>query len=222
MKDFETEDTFGVDDPPRQRHQERVTIEGETEAQAELFDALAKAQGELTDAFKGAEHTTFGKYAELQDYTAVIRPVFSKHGLSYVQLPVCGPDDIHRIYLETIVAKGSARIRTVSSAPVPTPNRGTNELQVRGIAISYERRYALAAVTGMATTDNQGEVSNETVPFSEFQIKQLDAAASQGVEAFKELRLSMWADIKDAWAGNPQQTEKWKHMALEADQNAAA
>ena len=59
-----------------------------TDSIAELAKALAKAQGEIENASKNAANPHFkSKYADLAEVLNTVRPVFSSHGLSVLQMP---------------------------------------------------------------------------------------------------------------------------------------
>ena len=59
----------------------------------EIAEALAAAQGEIQNPGKSAENPFFKSwYADLAEVLSVVRPAFSKHGLSVVQMPYSSDD----------------------------------------------------------------------------------------------------------------------------------
>src|SRR5678815_6159988 len=55
---------------------------------AELFAAMAKAQGEITDAEKDSTNPFFkSKYADLASVRSACVPALAKHGLCVIQFP---------------------------------------------------------------------------------------------------------------------------------------
>ena len=59
-----------------------------SESIAALAKALAAFQGEVRDPSKGSDNPFFkSKYVSLDGLVAAVRPVLSRHGLSYLQFP---------------------------------------------------------------------------------------------------------------------------------------
>ncbi len=114
----------------------------------ELATALAKAQGQLENASKASVNPHFkSKYADLAEVINTIRPVFAEHGLSVMQ---CPSFDAGIVSVETVLMHSSGEfIASTVSAPV-----SKQDAQGVGSAITYCRRYALAAVAGIAQEDD--------------------------------------------------------------------
>lgn len=119
-----------------------------TDSIAELAKALAKAQGEIENASKNAANPHFkSKYADLAEVLNTVRPVFSSHGLSVLQMPSF---DGGIASVETLLMHTSGEwISNTCSAPV-----SKNDAQGVGSAITYLRRYSLAAFAGIAQEDD--------------------------------------------------------------------
>lgn len=119
-----------------------------TDSIAELAKALAKAQGEIENASKNAANPHFkSKYADLAEVLNTVRPVFSSHGLSVLQMPSF---DGGIASVETMLMHTSGEwISNTCSAPV-----SKNDAQGVGSAITYLRRYSLAAFAGIAQEDD--------------------------------------------------------------------
>lgn len=121
-----------------------------------LAAALAAAQGEMEDARKDSLNPHFqSKYADLSAVRKVLRPVLAKHGLAVVQLPQTTD---RGVVLETRLLHSSGEwiegefLLTVQG----------NSMQNVVSAITYARRASLAAVTGVAPTeeDDDGEAAS--------------------------------------------------------------
>lgn len=119
-----------------------------TDSIAELAKALAKAQGEIENASKNAANPRFeSKYADLAEVLNTVRPVFSSHGLSVLQMPSF---DGGIASVETLLMHTSGEwISNTCSAPV-----SKNDAQGVGSAITYLRRYSLAAFACIAQEDD--------------------------------------------------------------------
>ena len=108
----------------------------------ELATALAAAQGEIMPAPKDAANSYFkSKYASLPAIREAIREVFARHGLSVVQMPEVQDGQL-RLRTLLLHASGQSLDCGVLSADVDLSNP-----QKIGSAITYFRRYALAAIS---------------------------------------------------------------------------
>lgn len=125
----------------------------QSEAINELAAALAKAQGEITGALKDSSNPFFkSKYADLASCWDACRKQLSANGLSVIQT--------------TDVLDGTVVVRTVLAhasgqwisgiLPVKAKDDGP---QAQGSGITYARRYALAAIVGLAQIDDDAEAA---------------------------------------------------------------
>ena len=119
-----------------------------SESIAAISQAIAKAQGEVENASKNAKNPHFkSKYADLAELLNTVRPVFSIHGLAIVQMPSF---DGGIASVETMISHSSGEwISSICSAPV-----SKQDAQGVGSAITYLRRYSLAAMCGIAQEDD--------------------------------------------------------------------
>lgn len=120
---------------------------------AALAAALAKAQGEVENAHKDAKNPHFrSSYATLAEILNTVRPVLAKHGLSVVQMPGFAEGVVT---VDTMLMHASGEwIRSTVGAPAQKADP-----QGVGSAITYLRRYSLAAVCGIAQEDDDGEAA---------------------------------------------------------------
>lgn len=134
-----------------------TTFHGDTAA---LFAALAKAQGEMGGAKKGAKNPFFkSRYADLASVLEAIVPAMNAHGLALLQLP--GFDgETGRPTLTTIIChEGGGRIESVAAIPA-----AKLDPQGYGSAISYLRRYAAQAALAVPAVDDDGEQAMRRQP----------------------------------------------------------
>jgi hypothetical protein len=126
----------------------------------ELATALAEAQGEFPVIGK-AQTAKLGsysyRYADLSDLLSAVRPVLAKHGLAVSQPLQSGA----ALILETILLHKSGQ--WLSSAYQVERH---DKPQEQGSAITYARRYALAALLGIAAEedDDDGKAAQEAKP----------------------------------------------------------
>lgn len=120
----------------------------------ELAAALAKAQGKLRGALKDSDNPFFkSRYADLASVWEDCRAALSENGLSVIQFP---ESDDASLYVVTTLAHSSGQ--WMRSRLRLTPK--DNSPQATGSAITYGRRYALAAAVGVAQVDDDGNAAS--------------------------------------------------------------
>jgi hypothetical protein len=127
----------------------------------ELASALAKAQAAIKPASKDSVNPHFkSRYADLASIWEACRTALTSQGLSVVQLPEQGPD-LDTISLTTVLLHESGQyISGTISAPL-----ARRDAQGIGSALTYLRRYALAAMVGIvADEDDDGSSAVQPAP----------------------------------------------------------
>lgn len=121
----------------------------------ELAAALAVAQGEIKGAIKDAENPYFkSSYADLASVWDACRSALSKNGLAVVQTTTdC---EFGKIRLVTRLIHKSGQ--WIKSALLLKPMK--DDPQALGSAITYGRRYSLAAMVGVAPEDDDGNAAS--------------------------------------------------------------
>ena len=123
--------------------------------------ALAAAQGEMSNVRASAQNPHFGSsYVKLDALRDAVLPVFSRHGIAVVQR-VSGEGGAV-VCVSTVLLWGDV-VFECGAAEVPVSGR--NVSQAMGSATTYLRRYQLAAVAGVAATDDDdGNASADDGP----------------------------------------------------------
>lgn len=124
-----------------------------------LASALAAFQAELPRLGKGntADAGTYKyKYADLADVSMAVLPLLGKHGLSFSAKPTL--DASGKFVLEYALRHSSGE-SDGGSYPLPT-----GRPQEVGSAITYARRYALSAMTGIAPDGDDDGATAPDVP----------------------------------------------------------
>jgi hypothetical protein len=114
-----------------------------------LIMALAKAQGQIKAAPKDSDNPFFkSKYADLASVWDACREPLAKNGLAVIQRP--NPTDGATVSLTTILAHESGEwIRgTLVMRPVKADPQGI------GSCLTYARRYALSAMVGICSEED--------------------------------------------------------------------
>lgn len=145
-------------------------------ANAELFAALAKAQGEIENASKSSTNPHFrSKYADLAEVLNTVRPSLTKNGLSLIQST--GFDGA-MVNVTTILAHAAGGYISCVASCVPAKS----DAQGIGSATTYLRRYSAAAVTGIAQEDDDGQsAAHDRKPEPKAAAKPLDGQPLDGV-----------------------------------------
>jgi hypothetical protein len=134
-----------------------------SESIKELATALAIVQGQLTFAKKDSKNPFFkSNYADLESVWDACRELLSANGLAIMQFP--GEYLDGNMSLNTIITHKSGEwISQEMSVPVSKP-----DAQGAGSALTYMRRYALAAVVGVVQADDDGNsASNKATSVAE-------------------------------------------------------
>lgn len=151
-----------------------------SESIKELATALAKAQGEFSGAAKDSINPHFrSRYADLESVVSAIKPVLTKHGLSFIQV---SHDTQSSAAIETLIMHSSGEWISAGVVSVPVSK---NDAQGYGSAMTYARRYSLSAAFGIAPEDDDGNAASkaprqEPVPAKNFdaEIAKLKACGS--------------------------------------------
>jgi hypothetical protein len=160
----------------------------------EIATALALAQGELAGAKKDVSNPFFkSKYADLASIVEALKACFPKHGLSYVQTIVTTE---HGAGVQTLLMHSSGQF--IAGDPFCLPVNKA-DAQGFGSCVTYARRYDLAAMTGVAPEDDDGNAAAKAKPFPSAAIP----ANVEGIELANETRRA-----------NP---EEWKWIEEQAD-----
>ena len=118
---------------------------------AALAAALSKAQSAMTGAKKDSVNPHFkSRYADLASIWDACREPLTKNGLSVIQMP--GKDETG-YYLETVLAHSSGEFVSCKLHINPVKD----DPQGLGSSITYARKYALAAIAGIAPDDSDDD-----------------------------------------------------------------
>jgi len=186
-------------------------IVNKSESIAAISAAIAKAQNEVENASKNANNPHFkSKYADLAELLNTVRPVFSSHGLAVLQMPSF---DGGVASVETMISHLSGEwISSVCSAPVTK-----QDAQGVGSAITYLRRYSLAAMCGISQEDDDANsaVGHAKKPVKEDSMPIVDDAEYTALVALLQPSIT---SIKFALSNGDYSTAKESWGELTEDQ----
>jgi len=193
----------------------------------ELALALSKAQAGITGALKDSANPFFkSKYADLASCWDACRRQLTDNGLSVIQTTdlIIQTTDLTDglVVVRTTLAHSSGQW-IAGVLPVKAKDDGP---QAQGSGITYARRYALAAIVGLAQIDDdaeaaQGRVDHFNPPQVKVDTKKVNACAKLVIDAVDaenaQLVRELFAEAKDAspefasavWARLPTSIKNW-------------
>ena len=141
---------------------------------SKLFEALALAQGAMSNAKKDSANPYFNSsYSTLASVLDAIREPFAKNGLAILQpIGEIGVDG--RITVTTILSHKSGQFcQSTIKMPIVGKNNRLTPQDV-GSAITYARRYSLSALVGIsqADDDDDGNKASSAIEINKGQQRQ--------------------------------------------------
>ena len=133
---------------------------------SESIKNLASAQVKVQKEIEDMAHDSKGYGYNYTSYDALVkylRPLLTKHGISFVQMPVGSNSEIG---VETLYMHTSGEwVRSGMMTPI-ADSKGMNIYQSVGSAITYFRRYSLSAFVGIASDEDNDikSISNDAKP----------------------------------------------------------
>lgn len=166
----------------------------------EIATALAIAQGEIENAVKNSNNPHFrSKYADLAEILNTVRPVFAKHGIAVVQSPS---------YADGIVSVTTTMMHKSGQYMTDTCYAPATKLDPQGVgsAITYLRRYSLAAFAGIAQEDDDGNAASQRPAPAAPSMQSMESAADKlrackSLDELKKVYGSLSPDIRQALNG---------------------
>lgn len=160
-----------------------------------LSAALAAAQAEMTNPIKEALNPHFkSRYADLPAIVDAVRGPLTKHGIAFIQVTRM---DANVLMVETVLAHAESGEWISSESPVielPATQ------QAIGSALTYQKRYQLAAMCGVAG-DSPDDDGNEASKKAVISTKMSRAESSDYLAALKEeLLLIQTLEDLDRWS----------------------
>ena len=188
----------------------------------ELSAALAKAQGQIQGAKKDSTNPHFkSDYADLASVWDACRQALSGNGLSVAQ---SAENSEHGYGVTTLLMHSSGQwLRgTLYLKPMKDDPQGA------GSALTYARRYALAAMVGVAPDDDDGNAASEkpsskpvsvaTTPPKGYAdwVADLEAVADEGTESLQKAWKASDVTFRDYLTKT--NSKAWESIKLKAAQ----
>jgi len=122
-----------------------------------LYGALARAQSQISVPTKSALNPAFkSRYVDLSSVLAAVLPAWNAAGLALSQWPSVS-DDGSVVELTTLITHASGEWLESS---IKMPVGGKKDAHAIGSAVTYARRYALAAISGLMQDDDDGNLAS--------------------------------------------------------------
>ena len=129
-----------------------------------LAEALSLFLGEVQDAHRNQKAHNYN-YADLSQILDICRPLLCKYKLSVAQLPVECSGELVKLQTKLMHISGQW-LESEIALPVDF-GRGMSKAQSIGSVITYARRYALAAMLGIAQTDDDAAPPSQPIKVPE-------------------------------------------------------
>lgn len=145
-----------------------------------IAPALLAAQKQMTFAAKDSTNPHFNKkYAGLPQVIDAIKGPLNDNGITFIQTPsIPAIDDVRLVLVTRLLHESGEWIEDTAICPMPK-----QDPQGLGSAMTYLRRYSLAAICGLYQDDDDGEAAKfDVTPH----MKEIKACASM-------------ANLKDLW-----------------------
>lgn len=129
-----------------------------SESLAKIGPALIKIAAEIENPTKKSQNPHFkSKYADLAEIINVSRQICASHGVVVMQSPGMAHD---LCTVDTLLVHESGEwVRGQAASPLQK-----NDPQGVGSAVTYLRRYSLAAMLGLAQEDDDGNAATRKAP----------------------------------------------------------
>jgi len=155
----------------------------------EIATALCKAQDQMMGAAKDATNPFFkSKYADMASVVRAVKQSFTDNGLSFSQFPMF---DEGRAGVETILMHTSGEFMS-STLLLPMANK--QDPQSTGSAITYARRYALQAIAGIPSEDDDGQAATKATQTQQQDYSKCMAAFAINSESVSEFKAMFAAE----------------------------
>lgn len=185
----------------------------------QLAGALAKAQGSIKGAVKDSENPYFKSlYADLASVWDACRGALSANDLAVIQ--TTEPDDKGVVVVTTLAHKSGEWMRGKLRVIPPK-----NDAQAIGSAITYCRRYALAAMVGIAQVDDDGnaatgKTATPTIGVNPIDEKKIGEAYTKAMEICDSDDMDSGPDAARALYGTLTNDERLRLSEIMKEQKA--
>lgn len=127
----------------------------------EIFVALAKSQAEFPKFEKDKQAYNY-KYLDLESILSQVLPILGGNGIAVIQEHrALLQDDMPFVLVNTQLCFRDEYMEHSIMFPLGEPNKGSSEIMQFGSVATYLRRYALAAMLGIAGGDKDIEQIND-------------------------------------------------------------
>ena len=158
----------------------------------ELASALSKAQGKITGALKDSSNPFFkSKYADLASCWDACRQHLADNGLCVIQTTLGGASDPATVVTRLIHSSG----QWVQGRLTLTPK--DNGPQAVGSTLTYARRYALAAIVGLAQIDDDANAGTHSDKVNG--LPRIDPMGENATKAPSTLAKLIASNFQAAW-----------------------
>ena len=169
-----------------------------SESISNLAKALCKAQNEMGGAVKDAKNPFFkSNYADLTSIIKAIKEPFASNGLSYSQFPVTSEGGGGVGVVTVLMHSSGEWLESEFYLPL-----AKKDPQGGGSAITYARRYALQAMAGIPTADDDAEAAMmRGKPVEKSRDELCEEAVTEHIDSLQYIRRMLIDPTSEMWHG---------------------
>lgn len=146
-----------------------------------LSPALLNAQKAIRWATKDSTNPHFkNSYADLRSVIEAVKGPLNDNGLTFTQTPTWHAQDARLLLTTRIMHTSGQFIEDTAACPLPKADP-----QGYGSALTYLRRYALGAICGLFSADDDGEAARPAEPIKPETKKAISVLCTDGDVATK-------------------------------------
>jgi hypothetical protein len=184
-----------------------------SESLTSFLPAFLEAQKQITFAIKDSVNPHLkSKYADLPSVIDAVKIALNSNGIVFMQSPG-KTSDMHISLVTRLMHSSGEWIESELTMPIVK-----NDPQGFGSALTYGRRYSLAAITGLYQDDDDGQKATntkkkETISGTDGAFEKLSPTNQHKLLGIRDELDALFSDSKDdelfsLWHGIPSQEEK--------------
>jgi hypothetical protein len=155
-------------------------------AELEFNKAFIKAQQQIRAAKKDSDNPAFrSKYADLESVADACREALNSNGIAFLQKPIM-PRVENCVSVETTLLHAEGH-REIGVCDIPLAKRDAHGY---GSALSYGRRYGLAAMAGVVTGDDDANAASDKSTTKGAPVTGQIASLKSNLKSAKAVKLS--------------------------------
>jgi len=159
-----------------------------------LYTAMIKANAEVKNLYPSSKGYGYN-YIPLEKVIDEVKPIYAKHELSILQLPI---SENNEIGIENIIihSSGESLSRKITVGHIQM--KGANQIQADGAVFTYLRRYSIVSITGIAGDVDTDCQDTQKIPEKKETLPPKQTVGFTEWNEKREILFKMAVDYKDS------------------------